>query len=58
MCRRKDFNSATYNMIMMNRCGWSNNGQKKGEEEPEQGEKEPPAKPVEDFKKQPIKAVK
>ena len=58
MCRRKDFNSATYNMIMMNRCGWTNNGQTKKEEEPEKPTAEKPVKPVEDFKKQPIKAVK
>ena len=58
MCRRKDFNSATYNMIMMNRCNWTNNGQRKGEEEPEKPTAEEPVKPVEEFKKQPIKAVK
>jgi len=52
MCRRKDYNSATYNMIMMNRCGWTNNGQKKAddEEKPEA----PAEKPVslDEFKTQ------
>ena len=56
MCRRKDFNSATYNLVMMNRCGWNNTGRKE-DAPPETSKADEPVQGLDEFKNPAAKTI-